>query len=196
MKITNFCLFWLGALLFSGGPAAMAQESPLAGGVQMSVDTAPTRIDRNTLRRTPVSGAIEASANNTIQTGVNATEFRPAPQAQTASSAPLLDSKLFEGLVNKVLSSPPLRANATASDTTAKQPPSSSAPYIWSQSAYGGYFDASGTTKELVRANRLHLFGGKFADGTPVPKTQIRDYNAMGHAYRDQRLNTAHFWNH
>lgn len=150
------------------------QSRPLMGNVQMHVD--PTvRIDRNRLR-----------------SGVLTNDFAVAPLIpQQPAMAPLVDSTAFKGSVNTVnpyRAAPLLQTVATKSDTN-KEP-----PYIWYQSALGGYYDASGTTKEIVRAERLHLFGGKFQDGTKVPREQIRDVNAMGHAFRSNFTPTTHFW--
>jgi hypothetical protein len=137
------------------------------------------RIDRSRLRR---SAGIDA--NNDFPT--NLLPLQP-------QMAPLVDSSAFQGAARHIQQAPAplLKTAATANDTKDKV-----APYIWYQSAMGGYYDASGTTKELVRADRLHLFGGKFQDGTLVPLAPIRDYNAMGHAFRHDQLNTSHFWNH
>jgi hypothetical protein len=153
---------------------ALSQEKQLKGGVNMVVDPS-MRIDRGNLRRSA---------------GTDFSDFKARLAPQLGQLAPFLDSRAFVGFVNQT-PAPMLKTTATKTATQDKD-----APYIWYQSAMGGYYDASGTTKELVRADRLHLFGGKFEDGTKVPKTQIRDYNAMGHAFRQQRLNTAHFWDH
>lgn len=72
----------------------------------------------------------------------------------------------------------------------------SAAPYIWYQSALGGYWDASGTTRDVVRADKLYRYGGKFADGTLVPPEPIRDFNAAGHAFRQNETPTQAFWTH
>ncbi len=175
-------------------PAAIAQNQPLAGTVEMSVDHA-IRIDRSSLRRS---------------TGVDSSEFQTNLIPQEAQLAPLVDSRQFQGAAKQIEKPAPIlnsslmqqvasqiQAAAPLFNASAtKNPADKLAPYIWYQSAMGGYYDASGTTKELVRAERLHLFGGKFEDGTIVPKSQIRDYNSMGHAFKQAKLDTNHFWNH
>lgn len=55
--------------------------------------------------------------------------------------------------------------------------------YVWGQSAAGGYFDASGQTKELVMGDLLYKYGGTFMDGTPVPTTPVV-CNFKGHVYK------------
>ncbi len=175
--------------------AAIAQSEPLSGSVQMSVD--PTmRIRRSSMRQS---------------TGVDASDFRSKLIPQQAQLAPLVDSKLFEGAAKQSQEAAPVLNSGimqqVASQIQAALPmfnssaakneaPEKLAPYIWYQSAMGGYFDGSRTTTELVRADRLYLFGGKFEDGTLVPKTQIHDFNAMGHAFKQATLNTDHFWSH
>lgn len=170
--------------LFALAPAAclaqtMQQNEPLTGGVHINdYDTSSVRINRNMLR-----------------SGVNSTDFSGSLLPQQPQMAPLVDARTFQGAVNTIKHlSPLLTSGATTNSTTAI--PQVGAPYIWYQSAMGGYWDASGTTKELVRADRLYLFGGKFEDGTPVPKEPITDMNALGHAFRQQKLPTQHFWSH
>jgi hypothetical protein len=150
------------------------QSRQLMGGVQMHVDPS-MRIDRNRLR----SGVM----SNDFAGGGSLIPQEPA-------MAPIIDSKSFQGNVNAYKAAPILQTIATKSDTN-KVP-----PYIWYQSALGGYYDASGTTKEVVRAERLHQFGGKFQDGTLVPRNPIpmSDINAMGHAFRGSTTPTSHFW--
>lgn len=173
----------LSLMLFVMAPAAclaqtLQQTQPIAGSVQINdYDTSSVRINRNTLR-----------------SGVNSTDFSGSLLPQQPQVAPLLDARTFQGAVNTIKRLSPLLTSGATTNSTAT--PQVGAPYIWYQSAFGGYYDASGTTKELVRADRLYLFGGRFEDGTPVPKEPITDMNAMGHAFRQQKLPTQHFWSH
>ncbi len=68
------------------------------------------------------------------------------------------------------------------------------APYVWVQSIAGGYIDQTGHCKEVVRGDHLRDWGGKFADGTSVPKGPVQ-INAAGHVYRSTQTNTEHFLN-
>lgn len=56
------------------------------------------------------------------------------------------------------------------------------APFIWAQSTQGGYYDCSGNYKGVVPGYRLKELGGKFADGTPVPRGNVK-MNEAGHVW-------------
>ncbi|HEY9787493.1 MAG TPA: hypothetical protein V6D17_19045, partial [Candidatus Obscuribacterales bacterium] len=56
------------------------------------------------------------------------------------------------------------------------------APYIWCQSVLGGYYDQSGVCKEVIPGYRLKDYGGRFVDGTPVPKHNVK-MNEAGHVW-------------
>jgi len=72
--------------------------------------------------------------------------------------------------------------------------PSPQPPFIWYQCAEGGYYDGSGHTADRVWANQLYKYGGKFNDGTPVPKEPITQFNSSGHAFRTAQTDTNNFW--
>ncbi len=57
-----------------------------------------------------------------------------------------------------------------------------SAPYIWCQSVNGGYYDCTNTYKGVVPGYRLKELGGKFVDGTPVPRGNVK-MNEAGHVW-------------
>jgi hypothetical protein len=41
---------------------------------------------------------------------------------------------------------------------------------IWQKSPFGGYYDASGMVREVIKGNQLCRYGGFMADGvTPAP---------------------------
>lgn len=166
-------LFGMVTVLTATAPALA--QSPLMGNVEMRVQTeqeaGPIRINRTTLRP-----------------AVQASDYKMNLKPQQAQMAPLLDTSAFKAAAAALSSA--IEQNR---QTETKQ---KEAPYIWYQSAQGGYYDASGTTKELVWADKLYKYGGKFEDGTRVPERPIRDFNAMGHAWRGNALNTSHFWSH
>lgn len=188
-KTTKISLVLFLALAAVQLPGLAQSAKPLAGGLRYDSDHAETRIRRNagatqTTVQTPVSAPLQAQtaimdsldaqvfsvgAHNTqLKSGTQATSFLPPVQIPIPQFQPIPQA----------------------------QPKPTGAPYVWVQSAMGGYYDSSRTTPDVVRADRLHQYGGKFEDGTPVPREPIKDFNAAGHAYRAQKLDTSHFWNH
>lgn len=68
------------------------------------------------------------------------------------------------------------------------------APYIWTQSKDGGYYDASGFYKgPTVPGNQLRNYGGRFSDGTPVPMTDVGT-NSSGHVWWQNGLKQPYFF--
>lgn len=62
------------------------------------------------------------------------------------------------------------------------------APYRWGQCGTGGYYDTTGTYKgPMVWGDKLASFGGRFFDGTPVPKGEVK-INSMGHIWWQNQL--------
>lgn len=61
------------------------------------------------------------------------------------------------------------------------------APYIWCQSVNGGYYDCTNTYKSVVPGYRLKELGGKFVDGTPVPRGNVK-MNEAGHVWWQNEL--------
>lgn len=55
-----------------------------------------------------------------------------------------------------------------------------SVPYVWAQNIAGGYIDTSGHVKGSVSGDKLASYGGKFYDGTPVPRGPV-SLNPHGH---------------
>jgi hypothetical protein len=52
---------------------------------------------------------------------------------------------------------------------------------IWQKSVFGGYYDAGGIVKEVVKGNQLYRYGGTMADGmTPAPSGPC-EQNSMGY---------------
>jgi len=52
---------------------------------------------------------------------------------------------------------------------------------IWQKSPFGGYYDASGNVREVIKGNQLYKYGGTMADGlTPAPSGPV-EQNSMGY---------------
>lgn len=77
--------------------------------------------------------------------------------------------------------------NTNLRGQTQKQGPDN-APYLWCQSAYGGYYDCTGNYQGNVAGYRLRELGGKFVDGTPVPTGPVK-MNEAGHVWYQDDLN-------
>lgn len=84
---------------------------------------------------------------------------------------PMLD-RVFKGQNNQSF----FRAKAQ------QQQGPDNAPYIWCQSVNGGYYDCTNTYKGVVPGYRLRELGGKFVDGTPVPRGNVK-MNEAGHVW-------------
>lgn len=67
--------------------------------------------------------------------------------------------------------------NQNALDTQAR------GTYVWSQSGAGGYYDATGQTKEVVPGDQLYKWGGKLQDGAVIPPYPVV-CNFAKHVYR------------
>ena len=122
---------------------------------------------------------IQGAARNDVQTGAIANTSRSLTAQLAAESLAKLNHVFSTG------------AAATAPPAV---PSGREAPYIWVQASVGGYYDASHTTPNVVTADQLYRYGGKFADGTPVPTEPIASLNSMGHAYHKGSLATDSFW--
>lgn len=89
------------------------------------------------------------------------------------AQSPMLD-RLFKANAN---------ANQPGLMGRAQQAPDpDNAPYVWCQSVNGGYYDATGTYKTVVPGYRLRELGGRFNDGTPVPRGAVK-MNEAGHVW-------------
>lgn len=58
------------------------------------------------------------------------------------------------------------------------------APYIWGLSRDGGYYDATGQIKTVIKGEDIYKYGGTFIDGTAVPSAPVIT-NFAKHAYRN-----------
>ena len=74
------------------------------------------------------------------------------------------------------------QANQSQLRGMAQDQGSDNAPFIWAQSTQGGYYDATNTFKGVVPGYRLKELGGKFVDGTPVPRGNVK-MNQAGHVW-------------
>jgi hypothetical protein len=192
MKSITFAMVLVSLLSLSAVPVQAQQITTkvpaLRGNVNVDIENSqPLRLSR------PQRASASANTNNFVGTAQTAqtdtvldpNSFKSAPVQQSSVSTYALNAaeNFARMLTSKANAAPP--PPSTASKT---------APYLWYQNGGGGYWDGSGTTKDIVRADRLYQYGGKFADGTPVPKEPITSYNAMGHAYKQAKLNTGSFW--
>ena len=155
---------------------------------------------KTSVKSTSLKGAIQATgkatklragANNNAQNDMRLQARAAAADLTASRQNPSLDAQLAADALAKLSHVFSTGATATA------QPPAATvagAPYIWVQASVGGYYDASHTTPAIVTADQLYRYGGKFADGTPVPNQPIASLNSMGHAYHKGSLATDGFW--
>lgn len=85
---------------------------------------------------------------------------------------PMLD-RMFKGQANQDQGRFKMRVQGEGGDN---------APYVWCQSTLGGYYDSTNTYKGVVPGYRLKELGGRFADGTPVPRGNVK-MNEAGHVW-------------
>lgn len=192
---TRFALLF--AIVVSCAPA-LAQQS-YSGAVQTTA-TSATNYGATTRLRRPLFGSVshqdmmpaQAQPGLTPALGqgdsslLRNTFGASASQTGLNGGVDLQDSLLkpLSGATydNRVLNPPVINAAVNKDD----------APYVWVQSIAGGYIDQTGHCKEVVRGDHLRDWGGKFADGTPVPKGPVQ-INAAGHVFRSDMTNTNHF---
>ncbi|HEY9712253.1 MAG TPA: hypothetical protein V6C72_02210 [Chroococcales cyanobacterium] len=127
---------------------------------------------------------------------ISATHGAQAGSASTGAfkgtmMSPKLDSdstRLLRGFTDTP-AAPVLRANLASNPDNA--------PYVWAQSGQGGYYDETGHCKDRVWGDHLREYGGKFSNGQPVPKGDVK-VNAMGHIWWQPNLGATpgYFWQH
>ncbi len=170
--LTNLC----GAGMFT---AALADDlsTPQAGGVRQDI----FRIRRgapaapSSTFSAPVAPAGSSSSPKLFGT-IQKSKLLPANNLQPMDASPDLVRSNDYATPAPQFTMAPIPA---AASTTQKQ----NSKYVWGQSAAGGYFDASGQTKELVMGDQLYKYGGTFMDGTAVPTTPVV-CNFKGHVYK------------
>jgi hypothetical protein len=98
------------------------------------------------------------------------------------SGQPAQEDSNFRGrtpMLDRILGG---QANQNQLRGMAQDQGSDNAPFIWAQSTQGGYYDATNTFKGVVPGYRLKELGGKFVDGTPVPRGNVK-MNQAGHVW-------------
>ncbi len=107
---------------------------------------------------------LRGNAMQEMQHDQNSENFR--------GQTPMLD-RMFKGQSNQSSGFFKIKAQGEGSDN---------APYIWCQSTQGGYYDCTNAYKGVVPGFRLKELGGRFADGTPVPRGNVK-MNEAGHVW-------------
>lgn len=160
-------------------------------------------------KRAPLSGSVSVHEHHdapTVKTAKVAappvTQSTPKPVITVAPQRPAFNAaaSMFGGvpLQGRLDGNPAMRGGAAfnpyALQAQQQQKPKwtnpDDAPYRWGQCATGGYYDTTGTYKgPMVWGDKLAQFGGRFFDGTPVPKGEVK-INQMGHIWWQNQLST------
>ena len=170
----------LAALLACAITAACTavNSAPLRG--QVEINEGPVRLTRQAPKADVVSpAAFSGAAQSTQLTGsTEASDFASAPLQKQTPKAAALPAPLAG------------QASTISGGVSQTKPQPKEPPYIWWQSLYGGYYDGSGTlsSNNVIPADQLYKYGGKFSDGTPVPRTPISSKNIAGHAFKQGSL--------
>lgn len=205
----RFALWYLTAFVVACGPVAAQQPVDYTGSVQASGPATTTSDGASgvTRLRRPLFGQVSTQSTIPYSPGSS----QPASLGQSDTSllrntfgaqatqvqAPNSQSKGLTGAIDTVDTL--LKPMTGAYDNRILKPTvlntrvnKDDAPYVWVQSVEGGYIDQTGHCKQVVRGDFLKDWGGKFSDGTPVPKGPVK-INAAGHVYRSERTDTDHF---
>lgn len=162
-------------------------------------------------KRAPLSGSVSVHARHetaapAVKTAKTAPQITPQsapkPVITVAPQRPPLNASanMFGGvpLQGRLDGNPMMRGGAAfnpyALQAQQHQKPKwtnpDDAPYRWGQCATGGYYDTTGTYKgPMVWGDKLAQLGGRFYDGTPVPKGEVK-INQMGHIWWQNQLST------
>ncbi|MBS1955403.1 MAG: hypothetical protein JST89_14555 [Cyanobacteria bacterium SZAS-4] len=189
----------------ASAPVAFAEETLRADVPRL--DTRPVQ------KRAPLSGSVSVQANHKLPAPVVARKPAPIAQPKTVVSvapqrAPLTASaNSFGGVpMQGALDRNPYMRGYTGFNPYAmraqqmhqmmqqqaqkKWTNPDDAPYRWGQCGTGGYYDTTGTYKgPMVWGDKLASYGGRFFDGTPVPKGEVK-VNQMGHIWWQNQLST------
>lgn len=191
--------------------ALAAAQSTASADELLRADT-PRLDTRPVPKRAPLSGSVSVQAHHKAPANVAPVKTAKAPPVvpqapQKASVAvapqrpPLnASANMFGGFpMQGRLDRNPMMRGATAINPYALQAQQNQkpkwtnpddAPYRWGQCGTGGYYDCSGTYKgPMVWGDKLADFGGRFYDGTPVPKGPVK-INQMGHIWWQNQLST------
>jgi len=152
--------------------------APLSGQVSVvdHLKGGGTRLKRATIPIDRSSGA-----QNAVGDGVANSHQLPLGGFLQDSAAKL--QSLFPTLDNGPPVTPGPALNGAAQQdqppTTANAPPNGHP--IWQKSPFGGYYDASGNVRDVIKGNQLYRYGGTMADGmTPAPSGPV-EQNSMGY---------------
>jgi hypothetical protein len=176
----------------------LPKRAPLAGSVSVQAHhdaptVKPSRVASPAVPVAPVASAapINRSSVQTAKASVTAAPQRPPLNASASSFGgfPLQGrfdrNTLMRGATN---------FNPYALQAQQNQKPKwtnpDDAPYRWGQCGTGGYYDTTGTYKgPMVWGDKLAQYGGRFYDGTPVPKGEVK-INQLGHIWWQNQLST------
>lgn len=151
------------------------QRAPLSG--KVSVVAEPARAPKK-VAPPKVAPKIVRVTQPILNARASANTYKGIPMQATIDQS---RQQIIKGYTN-ASPAPAMRAQATKSTNP------DDAPYRWAQSGGGGYYDASGTYKgSPLNGDKLAAFGGRFYDGTPVPKGPV-ELNQLGHIWWDNRL--------
>lgn len=147
---------------------SLAQESPVSasdyGSYQPAGSTLGGAVKEEVFRvrrNSPPGSSLMTGSQPRVLTGTIETNKVVVPKVPT----------LVESANNSAFTPPP------------PPPAQKKGTYIWGQSALGGYYDATGQIKEVVRGDELYKYGGAFQDGVAVPNFPVT-CNFKGHTYR------------
>jgi len=154
-----------GSSFFKGAAA------PLSGGVTVldHVNPGAMRLKRATI-------PLEAAASSTGH-GESAANSHELPLAGSIDDGSMKFQNLFPSMDSS--NDPPQTLSGNAQQVKAVEPPKGHP--IWQKSPLGGYYDASGSVREVIKGNQLYKYGGTMADGmTPAPSGPC-EQNSMGY---------------
>ncbi len=161
------------------------KRAPLSGKVSVhTAHVAPAPHKSSSLLHRLSSDKVSVAKVAAPKTNLNASasSFRGAPMQGTLDR----NRDLMRGFTQDFSNHNPYAMRAQAEPPKSTNP--DDAPYRWAQSGSGGYYDASGTYKgPFVWGDKIGSYGGRFYDGTPVPKGEVK-VNAMGHIWWQDQL--------
>lgn len=199
----------LSAALTVAAIQAVAISSMVGAEETLRADT-PRLDTRPVVKRAPLSGSVSVHAHHEVSSPAKTARVsqQPAPQkapktvVTVAPQRPPLNAaaSMFGGvplqgtLDRNSMMRGAANFNPYALQAQQNQKPKwtnpDDAPYRWGQCGTGGYYDTTGTYKgPMVWGDKLAQYGGRFYDGTPVPKGEVK-INQMGHIWWQNQLST------
>jgi hypothetical protein len=154
----------------AGSRGGFFSGSPLSGGVSVidHVKAGGTRLKRTTI-------PVDNSAGQPTDGVANSHQLPLGGRVEDGGDK---FQSLFPSLDNTSS-----QTNLSGSAEKAKPAPvAAPKPHpVWQKSPLGGYYDASGNYREVVKGNQLWRYGGTMADGmTPAPSGPV-EQNSMGY---------------